>query len=117
MLNLSLLGCLEVVVSWLETNKKKQFFFNISFSWVELSLHAEFEPRGLPRSGSFMVGDNKTTTTSFNEINSFLSLQLELRLELGLRLRLTKKGLGPTFFKKHMDLFPHQHQGAGAEFF
>jgi hypothetical protein len=45
MLNLSLLGCLEVVVLWLETKQK----------------------------------------TSFNEMNGFLSLQLELRLELGLQ--------------------------------
>jgi hypothetical protein len=63
-------------------------FLNIYFSWVEISLHAEFEPLGFPRSGSFMVGENKT---SFNEINGFLSLQLELRLELGLWLRLTKR--------------------------
>ena len=54
MLNLSLLGCLEVVVFWLETKNNK---------------------------------NNKKT--SFNEINGFLSLQLELRMELGLGLRLT----------------------------
>jgi hypothetical protein len=35
------------------------FLLNISFSWVEISLHAEFEPLGFPRSGSFMVGDKK----------------------------------------------------------
>ena len=72
------------------------------------------------RSGRFMVGEKHNKIAQQNSIElmaSILSLQLELRLELGLRLRLTKKGLGPTFFKKHMDLFPRQHQGAGAEFF
>jgi hypothetical protein len=33
------------------------FFLNISFSWVEISLHAELEPLGLPRSCRFMAGD------------------------------------------------------------
>jgi hypothetical protein len=33
--------------------------------------------------------ETNKTTTSFNEIKGFLSLQLELRFELGFRLRLT----------------------------
>ena len=70
------------------------FLFQISFSWVEISLQVEFHPPGLPRSGRFMVGDKKKTTTTrqqFHEINGFLSLQLGLSFELGLRLRLTNK--------------------------
>jgi hypothetical protein len=58
------------------------FLLHVSFSWVEISLHVEFHPLGLPRGGRFMVGDKKATI-------KFLSLQHELRLELGLRLRLT----------------------------
>jgi hypothetical protein len=34
---------------------------NISFSWVEISLHVESHLLGLPSSGRFMVGDKKTT--------------------------------------------------------
>ena len=69
------------------------FFLHISFSWVEIRLHAEFQLPMLLRIGSFMVGDKKQTKTktSFNEIKGFLSLQLELRIELGLGLRLTNK--------------------------
>ena len=35
------------------------FFFDISSSWVERSLHAKFHLHRLPKSGSSMVGDNK----------------------------------------------------------
>ena len=67
-------------------------FLHISFNWVEISLHFEFHPPGLPRGGRFMVGDNnKTKQTQFHGFNGFLSLQLGLRFELGLRLRLTNK--------------------------
>ena len=34
------------------------FFLHISFSWVEIRLHTEFQLPMLLRSGSFMVGDN-----------------------------------------------------------
>jgi hypothetical protein len=54
------LGCLEVVVLWLETKKK-----------------------------------------SFNEINGFLSLQLELRFELGLWLRLTNTKIINGYFESY----------------
>ena len=70
-----------------------KFFLNISFSWVEISLHVEFHLLGLPRSGRSMVGDKKKKAKKakhFHRFNGFLSLQLKLRLELGLRLMLTK---------------------------
>ena len=81
MSNFSLLGCLELLLLFLTLFRVKgggggdpNFFLHISFSWVEISLHAEFEPLGLPRSGRFMVGETKKQDkTSFNEINSFLS--------------------------------------------
>ena len=66
------------------------YVLHISLSWVEISLHFEFHPPGLPRSGRFMIGDKTTTTTTkFHGFNGFLSLQLGLSFELGLRLRLT----------------------------
>ena len=33
------------------------FVLHIYFIWVEISLHVEFHPDGLPRSCRFMVGD------------------------------------------------------------
>jgi hypothetical protein len=43
-----------------------------------------------------MVGE--TNKQQFNEIKSFLILQLELRLELGFRLRLTKNKSTPQLY-------------------
>ena len=45
----------------LNTNGKNDpnFCLDISSSWVEISLHAEFQLPSMPRSGSSMVGDNK----------------------------------------------------------
>jgi hypothetical protein len=67
MSNFSLLGCLELLLLFLTLFRVKggggsgdpNFFLHISFNWVEISLHAEFEPLGLPRSGRFMVGETK----------------------------------------------------------
>ena len=86
------------------------FFLPITFSLVKISLHVEFHPPGLPRSGRFMVGDNKKQkkqNKKFHEINGFLSLQLGLSFELGLRLRLTNKWSGyvPHVVKRLSDLF------------
>ena len=99
MSNFSLLGCLELLLLFLTLFRVKMggggvepnFFLNISFSWVEISLHVEFHLLGLPRSGRSMVGDkSKTAKQHFHRFNGFLSLQLKLRLELGFGLRLTK---------------------------
>jgi hypothetical protein len=64
------------------------FVLHISSSWVQRSLHTEFQLHCMSRSGRFMVGDKKKQQ-HFHRINGFLSLQFELRLERGLRLRLT----------------------------
>ena len=54
------------------------FFLHISFSWVEIRLHTEFQLPMLLRSGSFMVVDKKKRQgkASFYEINGFLSPSL-----------------------------------------
>ena len=54
------------------------FFLHISFSWVEISLHAEFEPLGLPRSGRFMVGETKTRQVSMKLIASLAPARAEI---------------------------------------
>ena len=46
------------------------FFLNISFSWVEISLHVEFHLLGLPRSGRFIDGDKQ------NKNNKDISIDL-----------------------------------------
>ena len=67
MSNFSLLGCLEPKLQSLTLFKggggqvTPIFFLQISFSWVEMSLHVEFHPPGLPISGRFMVGDKQKT--------------------------------------------------------
>ena len=35
------------------------FYLKISFSWVELWMHTEFQLPSLPKSGTFMVGDKQ----------------------------------------------------------
>ena len=39
------------------------FFLDISFIWVERSLHADFQLPSIPGSGSSMVGEDKTIKT------------------------------------------------------
>ncbi len=42
------------VFGWFGVSGDPNFFLQISFSWVEISLHVEFHPPGLPRSGRFI---------------------------------------------------------------
>ena len=51
------------------------FFLDISSSWVERSLHAEFQLPRLPRSGSSMVGDkqNKKQDNNLVELEASLA--------------------------------------------
>ena len=50
------------------------FFLDISSSWVEISLHAEFQLPSMPISGSSMVGDKQKTTTTTNSVELEASL-------------------------------------------
>jgi hypothetical protein len=50
------------------------FFLDISSSWVEISLHTEFQLPSMPGSGSSMVGDKK------NKKQQQLSRKLEASL-------------------------------------
>ena len=75
MSNFSLLECLKLKLNILTLFRVKVggsgepiFFLQISFSWVEIRLQVEFHPPGLPRSGRFMVGDNKKKTKKKKKI-------------------------------------------------
>ena len=48
---------LELLLLFLSLNPN--FFLHISFSWVEIRVHTEFQLPMLLRSGSFMVGETK----------------------------------------------------------
>ena len=73
MLNFSPLGYIELLLNLLnpiEVGGGSSYFPpHISFSCVEISLHVEFHPPGLPRSGSFMVGDKNKKTKQDKKIN------------------------------------------------
>ena len=51
-----------------------EIFLHISFSWVQISLHVEFHPPGLPRSGRFMVGDKTRQQNKKNSMKLMASL-------------------------------------------
>ena len=59
-------------------------FVLVSFSWVEISFHAEFQLTRLFGSGSSMVVETK----NWEELEASLA-SAQLKLRLGLRLRLT----------------------------
>ena len=50
------------------------FFLDISSSWVEISLHTEFQLPSMPGSGSSMVGDKNKNKRTKNSVELEASL-------------------------------------------
>ena len=71
-MNFIFIGCLEVEMLVLDLTLFN-LFLDISSSWVETSLHAEFQLPSLPGSGSSMVGDKKNNNKKLGRIRGFLS--------------------------------------------